>query len=154
MSGAVRPLGTGRSRLAGISPDPVKAEWAESSAPECRWQPALAGPDSGIRHLLSICYSPDRSFAFSGADLRGHLRPGPVAPVLCDFNAGRFRMFHGRQTKKWIGKVQISGISLSVCPKSLLRAHSAQHQADHGQSDEGDRCSVIQFMIAHEAPTS
>jgi hypothetical protein len=51
-------------------------------------------------------------------------------------------------------KLGINAARLSVCPRSLLRAHSAQHQADHGQSDEGDRCSVIQFMIAHEAPTS
>jgi putative transposase len=42
-------------------------------------------------------------------------------------------------------------------PKYLFRQaeppHSAKHQADHGQSDEGDASSVIEFMIANEAPT-
>jgi hypothetical protein len=45
-------------------------------------------------------------------------------------------------------------VTLSVCPESLLCPQSAQHQADHSQSDEGDRGSVIEFMIANEAAAS
>jgi hypothetical protein len=43
---------------------------------------------------------------------------------------------------------------ISVCLERLLRDQSAQHQADHGQSDEGGSGSVIQFMIANKAPAS
>jgi uncharacterized membrane protein len=53
-----------------------------------------------------------------------------------------------------VSQTQRELTTLSVCPESLLCPQSAQHQADHSQSDEGDRGSVIEFMIANEAAAS